>query len=209
MSDEDVCWICFGSNTQNNNLEQLCKCDRKVHRPCLARWQLQSSLTSEEKFCRFCHTTLPDWVDTIHSRIAFSEEQVRYLRLSIEHRGKSYYVRVPYHPSLPNNSVEFESIIKRTLGMEDTPNVDVAFYCTNPIEKGDVIKLTGLDHYSNVIQMAACNAFLRQRGRRQEHRYNADMNPSPRPVAIDNVSRMPEEESKRHAFLHCFGCFRA
>ncbi len=58
-----MCWICLEEETDtgDNNLFSPCKCPRKVHPQCLARWQLQQAGRHEEKFCRFCNTNLTDW----------------------------------------------------------------------------------------------------------------------------------------------------
>jgi E3 ubiquitin-protein ligase DOA10 len=41
--DGDVCWICLESEAEGNPLKQVCGCPRKVHQPCMARWQLHSA----------------------------------------------------------------------------------------------------------------------------------------------------------------------
>lgn len=50
-----MCWICLEEASENGShqLVSPCKCPRKVHPQCLARWQLQQAGRHEEKFCRF------------------------------------------------------------------------------------------------------------------------------------------------------------
>jgi hypothetical protein len=53
-SDYDMCWICLEEASEDGSSELMspCKCPRKVHPQCLARWQLQQAGRHEEKFCR-------------------------------------------------------------------------------------------------------------------------------------------------------------
>ena len=69
------CWICLGGDgtsatdglagdgagTAAAPLERPCACPRRVHRACLARWQLQSAGRPEERACRFCGADYGDW----------------------------------------------------------------------------------------------------------------------------------------------------
>ena len=41
--NKDVCWICLEEETEDQCLVAPCKCPRKAHPKCLARWQLQSA----------------------------------------------------------------------------------------------------------------------------------------------------------------------
>jgi hypothetical protein len=52
MESEDVCWICLDEADEKRPIFSPCKCPRKVHPQCLARWQLQQAGRHEEKFCR-------------------------------------------------------------------------------------------------------------------------------------------------------------
>lgn len=59
LDDESYpCWICF---QEDEKCLRVCRCPRKVHKKCLAQWQLHSVGTEEEKKCRFCSQPLPDW----------------------------------------------------------------------------------------------------------------------------------------------------
>jgi hypothetical protein len=57
------CYICLAGSP--DDLSYPCKCPHAVHAACLARWQLQRVGTDDEKRCRFCRTTLPDWRRTL------------------------------------------------------------------------------------------------------------------------------------------------
>ncbi|KIY97492.1 hypothetical protein MNEG_10471 [Monoraphidium neglectum] len=61
--DHEQCWICLDDAAEDGSRQMIspCKCPRKVHPQCLARWQLQQAGRHEEKFCRFCNNTLDDW----------------------------------------------------------------------------------------------------------------------------------------------------
>lgn len=41
--DKEVCWICLDGGSEECGLVAPCKCPRKAHAKCLARWQLQSA----------------------------------------------------------------------------------------------------------------------------------------------------------------------
>jgi len=41
--DKEICWICLDTGSEDNVLVAPCKCPRKAHAKCLARWQLQSA----------------------------------------------------------------------------------------------------------------------------------------------------------------------
>ena len=41
--NKDVCWICLEAEKEGHSLVSPCKCPRKAHPKCLARWQLQSA----------------------------------------------------------------------------------------------------------------------------------------------------------------------
>lgn len=60
---DEICYICLDDCAANDgtSLMSPCQCPRKVHRQCLARWQLQQAGKAEEKHCRFCLSPLADW----------------------------------------------------------------------------------------------------------------------------------------------------
>ena len=43
LDEKEVCWICLEGGSEENPLVAPCKCPRKGHAKCLARWQLQSA----------------------------------------------------------------------------------------------------------------------------------------------------------------------
>jgi RING-variant domain len=57
-SESEMCWICLEEAAEDGShtLMSPCRCPRKVHPQCLARWQLQQAGRHEEKFCRYCCT---------------------------------------------------------------------------------------------------------------------------------------------------------
>ncbi|MEW5297449.1 MAG: hypothetical protein WDW36_000657 [Sanguina aurantia] len=58
LDSAECCWICLEGSGE---LVRPCRCPRRAHRPCLARWQLHCAGKLEEKKCRFCKESLPDW----------------------------------------------------------------------------------------------------------------------------------------------------
>jgi hypothetical protein len=54
-AEGEQCWICLDDASEDGSRQLLspCKCPRKVHPQCLARWQLQQAGRHEERFCRW------------------------------------------------------------------------------------------------------------------------------------------------------------
>jgi hypothetical protein len=48
-----MCWICLDDTKDKDPLVSPCRCPRKVHPRCLARWQLQQAGRPEETACRY------------------------------------------------------------------------------------------------------------------------------------------------------------
>lgn len=57
MEAESSCWICLDRCDETS----ACKCKNQVHAACMAKWQLRQAGKPEEKRCRFCDETLPDY----------------------------------------------------------------------------------------------------------------------------------------------------
>lgn len=51
QDSDDFCWICL-DDVSKGQLINPCRCPRKVHPTCLARWQLQQAGRAEETQCR-------------------------------------------------------------------------------------------------------------------------------------------------------------
>ncbi len=64
QGDADMCWICLEEESESGSAKLIspCKCPRKVHPQCLARWQLQQAGRQEEKNCRFGPWRLGAWL---------------------------------------------------------------------------------------------------------------------------------------------------
>lgn len=54
-----MCWICLDDTKDRDVLVSPCRCPRKVHPRCLARWQLQQAGRLEETNCRCANLESP------------------------------------------------------------------------------------------------------------------------------------------------------
>ncbi|MEW5314811.1 MAG: hypothetical protein WDW38_006280 [Sanguina aurantia] len=77
LDNAECCWICLEGSGE---LVRPCRCPRKAHRPCLARWQLHCAGKLEEKKCRFCKESLPDWRQWLGTSSSSAPQQPPTLR---------------------------------------------------------------------------------------------------------------------------------
>ena len=49
--EDECCWICLEAGSRHD-LVNPCRCPRKCHPQCMARWQLQQAGRAEETHCR-------------------------------------------------------------------------------------------------------------------------------------------------------------
>eukprot|EP00877_Chromochloris_zofingiensis_P003002 jgi/Chrzof1/12702/Cz07g04170.t1 len=152
LSDDlDVCWICLEAATASKPLQQVCKCPRKVHEACLARWQLHSAGKSEERLCRFCNSELQDW-RPVMTQTTGSKLVTPYMRVSFN--GRTHKVQVK--PGV-EGAKEFEYEIRRLLQLPDDQEFDVIFHCRAP-GTGDKLQLQGLNAFDAAVHCASLSS---------------------------------------------------
>lgn len=167
--DNDICWICLDGDSPEKPLELPCRCPRKVHLACLARWQLQSAGRNEEDRCRFCQAQLPDWKTSLTPNNVKPVVPV----MAIKFEGKTYKLKVK--PG-PEGLREFQQQVRELLGFDITDEFDVTFECQIP-HTGEKMKLTGLNSYGAATHCAAITAAQREVKPSRHHKTHS-ANPS-------------------------------
>eukprot|EP00878_Enallax_costatus_P001932 GHUV01002095.1.p1 GENE.GHUV01002095.1~~GHUV01002095.1.p1 ORF type:complete len:205 (+),score=47.12 GHUV01002095.1:95-709(+) len=145
----DVCWICL-EGASAGELRSVCKCPRKCHQKCLARWQLHSAGKSEEKKCRFCDSILDDWKPHL---MAGSKVSTPYMRVSFN--GGTHKVQV--QPG-PEGAKAFEKEIRDMLQLPEEQEFDVIFHCRAP-GSGDKLQLQGLCAFDAAVHCASMTSW--------------------------------------------------
>ncbi|KAL4513831.1 hypothetical protein Ndes2437A_g08178 [Nannochloris sp. 'desiccata'] len=125
---EDICWICHEGHSDGMPLAKPCRCKcMQAHRPCLARWQLQQAGRTEERFCRFCKTELPDWREA-HSQLPKASPI-----MTVVHNGVTHQVTV--EPESPGTATAGHEIT-----LEGWEAFDAAVHCA-AISAGQRMKM--------------------------------------------------------------------
>lgn len=151
--EQDVCWICHDDNGQCP-LEKICSCPwLRVHRRCLARWQLQQAGKVEEKECRFCGEVLPDW------------------REAHEHLPKGKPVMTVVHENVVHQVVvepgeygqrKFQQDIRKIFGLKEDDAIQLTFGCRLPDSPHEVT-LDGWTSYDAAVHCASLSAGQREK----------------------------------------------
>ncbi|GFR52202.1 hypothetical protein Agub_g14741, partial [Astrephomene gubernaculifera] len=166
VDSEEFCYICFEGPTRKPDgelepLVQVCKCPTRVHRKCVARWQLYSAGKQEEKSCRFCKGTLPDWKEVLTPSALPPAIPV----LSIYYNNTCCRMKVrPGPDGLQVFLRQLEAIVGR-----DVANVNFVFRCRCP-DTGAEIFLQGLQAFEAAMHCACVRAAQRslQQQRQQQ-----------------------------------------
>lgn len=154
-SDEmDCCWICLEGEKHGDPLVQPCNCPRKVHRVCLAKWQLHSAGKQEENVCRFCNEMLPDWKPALTPKGVEPVSSV----MSVRYKGVTY--RITYTPG-PDGLNNFLTQL-RAIGIKVASASQVTFLCRSP-DTGDEMALKGLHAFDAAAYCASITAAKRKR----------------------------------------------
>lgn len=153
-ADEDMCWICHDGHCDTMPLERTCRCPwMKVHRQCLARWQLQQAGKSEERKCRFCKDMLPDWRD-VHAGLPRAQPI-----MTVVHEGVTHQVVV--EPG-EEGQKKFQDDIRRIFGLEGHETIQLTFGCRIPDSRQEVV-LEGWESYDAAVHCASLSAGQRQK----------------------------------------------
>lgn len=161
-ANAEVCWICFEAEKRGEPLVAPCSCPRRVHRRCLARWQLQSAGRTEETRCRFCNNVLPDWRESITPPDVRPAVPV----MSIHFHNTTYWLEV--RPG-PEGLSKFQSEVRRLLGLSDNQDFDITFECKVP-GTGSKMELRGLSAFDAAVYCASITAAERAKGERDLRR---------------------------------------
>jgi len=123
---EQVCWICFESGDE---LVNVCDCPSRVHKQCLAKWQLHNIGKPEEQNCRFCQKQFPHWKETYKSSKIDSQN----VPVKVLYQGVMKTVLIE-----PDNMENFKNTIRN---MFDLPNTEINFtyICKIPEETNTFI----------------------------------------------------------------------
>lgn len=122
----DCCWICLdetATNDTDNPLLSVCKCPSKVHRKCLANWQLHNIGKPEEQHCRFCKDHFPEWKDLYKP----SSSDTRQIRFKVHYNGRSYSIPVD-----PSDKEQFERSIRKAFRINPVMDINVTYICNMP-----------------------------------------------------------------------------
>eukprot|EP00210_Caulerpa_lentillifera_P006476 g6188.t1 len=157
--EDEICWICLESSRPENPLLSPCRCPRKVHESCLARWQLQQAGKDEEQFCRFCLESLPDWRPRLTPGCLRENLCKARPTMMVTFRKKICYV--PVSPG-PDGLEDFTRSIKQHFGLKDDANINVSFGCREPLT-GSYLKLEGHGAFDAAVHCASISAASRER----------------------------------------------
>ncbi|KXZ49516.1 hypothetical protein GPECTOR_21g742 [Gonium pectorale] len=159
-ADGDVCWLCLGGEDEGlGRLVAPCRCPRLCHPGCLSRWQLHCAGRQEEKLCRFCGDTLPDWRHVPPAGLVVEgcmpppppavEAPPAYMRIS--YNGRSHKIRV--RPG-PEGTRQFIEDCRQLLKIPTHLDFDVVFHCKEPATQSD-LRFRGLDAFDAAVYCAS------------------------------------------------------
>ena len=175
--DEDTCWICF---EDNDDLISVCKCPSKVHKRCLARWQVQNIGEDEENKCRFCKQSFPNWKETFEIK----NVETAVFKLCCNGRVSKVSVRL-------DSMEEFEETIRKLFRLPREQEFNIDYHCTVPDGSGSniTIKSQGLQmhQFQSAVYLANGN------------RNNIEKN--------ENNSQATQSEPKDSFFRHIYKFF--
>ena len=173
MTDSDeVCWICLDScNSPSKPVVAMpCKCPRRAHRSCLARWQLQSAGTRREKHCEFCDEELPDWKNVLNDEVAAVPGEKKVLTfMRVHYLGFTKTFEVT--PG-PEGRKKFNQDVKREFGFDHEISFDnMSFMCDEPTadsEDSSVMLNGGTDSFDAAVLCSSIAAARQAAATRKE-----------------------------------------
>ena len=179
--DEDTCWICLESNDE---LVSVCGCPSKVHKSCLARWQVQNIGAEEENKCRFCDRTLPNWKET------YEIKNVEKAMFKVVCNGSSSKISVRL-----DSMDEFEEKIRRIFNLSEDQEFSINYQCKIPDESGStiVIKSDGVQEhqFQSAVYLASGE---REKIKKCENNSECE---------IDEGSFPPQDTELRPSYFRC------
>eukprot|EP00775_Hariotina_reticulata_P013231 gene13231-13362_t len=163
----DMCWICLEEASENGShkLMSPCKCPRKVHPQCLARWQLQQAGRHEEKFCRFCNAELADW--KLHLTPEELKPEVSKVQPIMVVYFEGQIHRIPVKQG-PDGLDEFTGKIRELFRLPEDVDISLTFGCKEPMS-GTHLKLEGMGAFDAAVHCASVAAAERQQKIKKSH----------------------------------------
>uniref|UniRef100_A0A7S0RQR2 RING-CH-type domain-containing protein n=1 Tax=Chlamydomonas leiostraca TaxID=1034604 RepID=A0A7S0RQR2_9CHLO len=155
---DDVCWICLDDNQDEQVLMSPCKCPRKVHPKCLARWQLQQAGKQEETTCRFCNNQLADWKASLTPEALRPEVQKVQPIMVVYFEGEIH--RIPVKQG-GDGLKEFTTRIRELFRLPEDVDISLTFGCKEPMS-GQHLKLEGMGAFDAAVHCASVAAAERQ-----------------------------------------------
>uniref|UniRef100_A0A383VPL8 RING-CH-type domain-containing protein n=1 Tax=Tetradesmus obliquus TaxID=3088 RepID=A0A383VPL8_TETOB len=159
-TDNEMCWICLEEAAENGShkLMSPCKCPRKVHPQCLARWQLQQAGRHEERFCRFCNNELADW--KLHLTPEDLKPEVSKVQPIMVVYFEGQIHRIPVKQG-PDGLTEFTGKIRELFRLPEDVDISLTFGCKEPMS-GTHLKLEGMGAFDAAVHCASVAAAERQ-----------------------------------------------
>ncbi|GLI64890.1 hypothetical protein VaNZ11_008281 [Volvox africanus] len=158
MESDDICWICLDGTKDRDPLINPCRCPRKVHPRCLARWQLQQAGRLEETNCRFCQSNLADWKASLTPENLKPDVQRVQPIMVVYFEGQIH--RIPVKQG-PEGLKEFTHRIRELFRLPDDVDISLTFGCKEPLS-GQHLKLEGIGAFDAAVHCASVAAAERQ-----------------------------------------------
>lgn len=158
LRSDDVCWICLDDHQDEQGLFAPCKCPRKVHPKCLARWQLQQAGRPEETHCRFCTSPLADWKASLTPEGLKPEVQKVQPIMVVYFEGEIH--RIPVKQGTEGLK-EFTGRIRDLFRLPEDVDISLTFGCKEPMS-GQHLKLEGIGAFDAAVHCASVAAAERQ-----------------------------------------------
>lgn len=154
LDEDEVCWVCLGAGTPDDELTKPCCCPRLCHAACIARWQLQSAGTRREKACEFCSEVLPDWRGILTPATGVNLQSAC---MNVNFFSKIYSFKVM--PG-PEGYQEFTAAIRKSFSLPQDSELNITFTCDDP-STGAMLTLQGPRAYDAAVYCAAISAARR------------------------------------------------
>ncbi|EFJ46303.1 hypothetical protein VOLCADRAFT_46480, partial [Volvox carteri f. nagariensis] len=151
---DDICWICLDGTKDRDPLINPCRCPRKVHPRCLARWQLQQAGRLEETNCRFCQSNLADWKASLTPENLKPDVQRVQPIMVVYFEGQIH--RIPVKQG-PDGLKEFTHRIRELFRLPDDVDISLTFGCKEPLS-GQHLKLEGIGAFDAAVHCASVAA---------------------------------------------------
>ncbi|KAK9815250.1 hypothetical protein WJX72_000688 [[Myrmecia] bisecta] len=152
-------------------------------------WQLYSAGKREEKACRFCHSTLPDWRQA-HQALPRAPPI-----MTVTHNGAMHLLTVQPGEA---GMAEFQANIRGIFGLQGTDVISLTFGCKAP-GSGEDLTLEGWASFDAAVHCAAIaagqRAMLETHGRRPDIQLGPSLLPAAAQSSADSTASTQELRS--------------